>query len=292
MFCFALVVAHSSGGAEMADGNGPGRMTLSGILLAVLILILIVASLYLFIAKPYWFPELASEHGARIDSLFSAVLVVTGIAFVLVQGALGFFVARYGSNGNERASYWHDNPKVEAFLLITTAVILTVLVFMGQRVWASIYFADEPQNATVIEITGEQFFWNFHYPGADAQFGRTDPKMITSTNNIGIDRSDPLAKDDIVSVGIMHVPVGKPVRVRLRSKDVIHSFFLPNFRMKQDAVPGMGIEVWFTPTKPGQYEIACAELCGLGHYRMKAALTVDESEAKYNEWLKMAFEQQ
>ena len=98
--------------------------------------------------------------------------------------------------------------------------------------------------------------------------------------------------NDLVSVGVMHVPVGKPVRVRLRSKDVIHSFFLPNFRVKQDAVPGMGIEVWFTPTRPGQYEIACAELCGLGHYRMKAALTVDESDAKFNDWLKMAFEQQ
>jgi len=267
-------------------------MTLSGILLAVLILILIVASLYFFIAQPYWFPTLASEHGARIDSLFNAVLIVTGIAFVLVQGALGFFVARYGTNGNERAAYWHDNPRVEAMLLIVTAVILTVLVFMGQRVWASIYFADQPENATIIQITGEQFLWNFHYPGADGQFGRTDPKLITSTNNIGIDRNDPVAKDDIVSVGIMHVPVGKPVRVRLRSKDVIHSFFLPNFRLKQDAVPGMGIEVWFTPTKPGQYEIACAELCGLGHYRMKAALTVDESEAKYNEWLLMAAQQQ
>jgi len=276
----------------MADGNGPGGITLSGILLAALLLVLIIASLYFFIAQPYWFPTLASEHGARIDSLFNAVLVVTGIAFVLVQGALGFFVARYGGKGTERAAYWHDNPKVEAILLIVTAVILTVLVFMGQRVWASIYFADEPQNATIIQITGEQFFWNFHYPGADGQFGRTDPKLITSTNNIGLDRTDPTAKDDIVSVGVMHVPVGKPVRVRLRSKDVIHSFFLPNFRLKQDAVPGMGIEVWFTPTKPGQYEIACAELCGLGHYRMKAAMTVDESEAKYNEWLKMAFEQQ
>jgi cytochrome c oxidase subunit 2 len=276
----------------MADGNGPGRVTLSGIGLAALLLVLIIASLYLFIAQPYWFPTLASEHGAQIDSLFGAVLVVTGIAFVLVQGALGFFVARYGGGGPERAAYWHDNPKVEAILLIVTAVILTVLVFMGQRVWASIYFADQPQNATVIEITGEQFLWNFHYPGADGQFGRTDPKLITSTNNIGLDRTDPAAKDDIVSVNVMHVPLGKPVRVRLRSKDVIHSFFLPNFRMKQDAVPGMGIEVWFTPTRPGQYEVACAELCGLGHYRMKAALTVDESEAKYNEWLKMAFEQQ
>ena len=246
----------------------------------------------LFIAQPYWFPELASEHGGRIDSLFGTVLVVTGIAFVLVQGALGLFVARYGANGNERAAYWHDNPKVEAVLLITTAVILTVLVFMGQRVWASVYFSDQPQNATIIQITGEQFLWNFHYPGADGQFGRTDTKLITSTNNIGLDRNDPIAKDDVVSVGVMHVPVGKPVRVRLRSKDVIHSFFLPNFRVKQDAVPGMGIEVWFTPTRAGQYEIACAELCGLAHYRMKAALTVDESEEKFNEWLKMAAEQQ
>src|ERR1700756_3371125 len=123
MFCVALVRFYISGGAEMADGNGPGRVTLSGVLLAVLILILIVVSLYFFIAQPFWFPALASEHGARIDSLFTAVLVVTGIAFVLVQGALGFFVARYGENGKERAAYWHDNPKVEAILLIITAVI-------------------------------------------------------------------------------------------------------------------------------------------------------------------------
>src|SRR6476659_5013498 len=140
----------------MADGSGPGRVTLSGIVLAGLILVLIVASLYLFIARPYWFPTLASEHGQRIDSLFMAVLIVSGIAFVLVQGALGFFVARYGENGRERAAYWHDNPKAEANLLIITAVILTVLVFMGQRVWASIYFSDAPTDATIVEITGEQ----------------------------------------------------------------------------------------------------------------------------------------
>ena len=292
MFCVRLVRVLLEGGIEMADGSGPGRVTLSGVVLAGLLLVLIIASLYLFIAQPFWFPPLASEHGGRIDSLFGTVLVVSGIAFVLVQGALGLFVARYGANGNERAAYWHDNPKVEAILLITTAVILTVLVFMGQRVWASIYFADQPENATIIQITGEQFFWNFHYPGADGQFGRTDTKLITSTNNIGLDRNDPVAKDDVVSVGIMHVPIGKPVRVRLRSKDVIHSFFLPNFRLKQDAVPGMGIEVWFTPTRAGQYEVACAELCGLGHYRMKAALTVDESEEAFNAWLKMAAEQQ
>jgi cytochrome c oxidase subunit 2 len=268
----------------MADGTGPGRITLSGVVLAGLILVLIVVSLYLFIAQPYWFPKLASEHGARIDSLFMAVLVVSGIAFVLVQGALGYFVARYGQNGNEHAAYWHDNPKAEAILLIMTAVILTVLVFMGQRVWAAIYFADAPANATIIQVTGEQFAWNFQYAGPDGQFGRTDTKLITGTNPIGLDRTDPAAKDDVLSVGVMHAPVGKPVRVRLRSKDVIHSFFLPNFRMKQDAVPGMGIEVWFTPTQAGQYEIACAELCGLGHYQMKGSLIIDESQAAFNKW--------
>ena len=275
----------------MADGSGSGRVTLSGVVLAALILILIIASLYLFIAQPYWFPVLASEHGGRIDSLFMAVLVVTGIAFVLVQGALGFFIARYGENGGERASYWHDNPKAEAFLLIGTAVILTVLVFMGQRVWASIYFSDEPANATEIHVTGEQFSWTFQYAGQDGQFGRTDNKLITSTNSIGLDREDPVGKDDVVSANIMHVPIGKPVRVRLRSKDVIHSFFLPNLRVKQDAVPGMGIEIWFTPTRAGQYEIACAELCGLGHYRMRAFLTVDESQDAFNKWMEEAAKQ-
>jgi len=277
----------------MADGTGPGRITTSGVIVAALLFILIIASLYFFIAKPYWFPTLASEHGQRIDSLFMAVLIVSGIAFVLVQGALGYFVARYGENGREKASYWHDNPKAEAFLLIGTAVILTILVFMGQRVWASVYFVDAPADALVIQVTGEQFQWNFHYAGPDGAFGRTDVKLITSTNNVGLDRMDPAAKDDVVTLGEMHFPVGRPVKVRLRSKDVIHSFFLPNLRVKQDAVPGLSIEVWFTPNRAGAYEIACAELCGLAHYRMKGALTIDDSQASFDRWLQQkAAEQQ
>ena len=271
----------------MADGTGPGRITLSGVFLAGLISVLIFSSLYLFIVKPYWFPPLASVHGGSIDSLFGVVLLVTGVAFVAVQAALGFFVARYGQNGTERAAYWHDNPKAEAGLLITTAVILTMLVFMGQRVWASIYFSDAPQDAMTIDVTGEQFFWTFHYPGPDGSFGRTDLKLITATNTIGLDREDPAAKDDVVSLNEMHFPNGSPVKLRLRSKDVIHSLFLPNLRFKQDAVPGMAIELWFQPNKPGTYEIACAELCGIGHYRMKAALTIDESKDQFNTWLQM-----
>jgi cytochrome c oxidase subunit 2 len=269
----------------MADGTGPGRVTSSGVAFAILILILIVVSLYLFIAQPYWFPPVASAHGSSVDSLFFAVLVVTGIAFVLVQGALGYFVARYGGNGNERAAYWHDNPKAEAILLIITAVILTVLVFMGQRVWANIYFSDAPADALLIEATGMQFAWNFRYPGPDGAFGRTDATLVTQANSIGLDRADPAGKDDIVSVNDMHFPVGRAVKIRLRSMDVIHSLFLPNIRFKQDAVPGMSIELWFQPTVAGTYEIACAELCGNGHYRMKGALTIDDSQASFDNWL-------
>ncbi len=269
----------------MADGTGPGRVTSSGVALAALILLLIAISLYLFIAQPYWFPPLASVHGARIDSLFMAVLVVSGVAFVVVQGLLGFFVARYGENGTERAAYWHDNPKAEAILLIITAVILTVLVFWGQRVWASIYFSDAPADAITIQVTGAQFQWNFHYTGPDGAFGPINNKLVSGGNPVGLDRNDSAGKDDIVTVNEMHFPTGRAVKLRLRSQDVIHSLFLPNIRFKQDAVPGMAIEVWFEPTTPGTYEIACAELCGLGHYRMKGALTIDDSPASFNKWL-------
>lgn len=273
----------------MADGTGPGRITFSGIFLGLLLLILIVSSLYYFIAQPYWFPKLASVHGTQIDQVFGVVLVVTGIAFVAVQGLLGFFVARYGGNGNERAAYWHDNPKAEAYLLIGTAVILTILVFMGQRVWANIYFSDKPANPLIVEVVGQQFNWNFRYPGADGQFGKTDPKFISSTDSFGMDPADPTGKDD-VQTPVLHIVNNRPVLFRIKSNDVIHSFFLPNFRLKQDAVPGMMIEVWLTPKtdnfKQEGFEIACAELCGLGHYKMSSTLTVDPDQATLDKWLR------
>jgi len=222
----------------MAEENGPGRVTSSGLLFAASMLILIVLSLWLFGAQPWWFPTLASIHGAEFDSVFYAVLVVTGIAFIITQGMLGYFVLRYGEKGKEKAGYWHDNPKAEFFLLTGTAVILVVLVFMGQSAWIRFYFSDEPQDALQVQITAQQFMWTFHYPGADGKFGRTDLTQVSSTNQIGLVEDDPAAKDDIVSTNQMHIPINKPVTVHLRSKDVIHSFFLPNLREKQDAVPG------------------------------------------------------
>jgi cytochrome c oxidase subunit II len=271
----------------MADGKGPGRITRSGLAFGALMAILIIVSIWFFVAKPWWFPELASVHGADIDSVFTAVLIVTGIAFVVTQAVLGYFVARYGSAGSEKADYWHDNPKGEFFLLTGTALILVILVFMGQSVWLKYYFSGLPENAITVQVTAQQFQWQFHLAGADGKFGRTDLRLVDNINQVGLDEKDEASKDDIVSTGELHIPVNRPIIVRLRSKDVIHSFFLPYQRVKQDAVPGLAIEIAFTPNVAGNFELACAELCGNNHYKMKGLVTVDASEQEFNNWLKM-----
>jgi cytochrome c oxidase subunit II len=270
----------------MANGSGTGRITAPGLVLGGLLLVLILVSLWLFMSDRFWFTPVASEHGAAVDFVFTSVLIVTGIAFVIVQGLLAWFVTRYGENG-ERASYWHDNPKAEAILIGMTALTLTVLVFMGQKVWADIYFRDQPEDALLVEITGQQFHWVIRYPGPDGELGGTfDPELINNTNNfIGLDRNDPAGADDIMVDGLLHLVRDRPVRAIIRSTDVIHSFHIPNMRVKQDAVPGLAVEIWFTPTVAGQYEIACAELCGLNHFAMRGFLTVDEDQAGLDAFL-------
>jgi len=144
--------------------------------------------------------------------------------------------------------------------------------------------APKPEDSTQIEIVAQQFNWNIRYPGPDGKFGRTDPKLIDFANPLGIDPTDPASKDDYVSVNQLHLPVGKPVLIRLSSMDVIHSFFIPEFRVKQDAVPGMRVPVWFTPTREGQYEITCAQLCGVGHAIMRGDVSVHTPE-DFQKWL-------
>jgi cytochrome c oxidase subunit 2 len=168
-----------------------------------------------------------------------------------------------------------------------TAVIFIGLGIQGNRVWAAYFLTDAPPGALTIEVTAQQFAWNFRYPGPDGKFGRTDPKLIDDSlgNYIGLDPKDPAGQDDVTTQNIMAVPLNRPVRVMLRSKDVTHSFFVPQLRVKQDAVPGMAIRIHFTATKAGEYEIACAELCGMQHYKMRGRLLVME-EAEFQKWLK------
>lgn len=140
------------------------------------------------------------------------------------------------------------------------------------------------KDATVVRVVAEQFSWNVHYPGPDGIFGRTSPDLVSPDNPLGLDRTDPYAKDDITTINQLNLPVDKPVIVKLSSKDVIHSFNLPVMRVKQDVIPGLVIPVWFTPSIVGNYEIACAQLCGLGHYRMRGYLNI-QSQQDYDAWM-------
>ena len=260
-----------------------------GPMLAVFLVFLVLASSWLFMQRRWWLPELASIHGVDIDRVFLVTLIITGVLFVLLQGILAYFAFRYGAQRTGRARYWIRPALEKRFALIAGIIIfgVDVAIFaLGESQWFKAW-GPSPDGTPVIEVMGEQFVWNFRYPGADGVFGKTDPALISSTNPFGIDKTDPLNADDIISINQIHLPEGKPARLRLRSHDVIHSFFLPHQRVKQDVVPGMQIEIWFVPDRAGQYEIACSQLCGLGHYRMQGRLTVESLE-EFDKWLREA----
>lgn len=226
-----------------------------------------------------------------MDSQFKLTWAVVGVGFFLAQAALGVAVWRFRARGDQRASYTKGNARVEVVLTVITAIVFIALAITGQRVWAGLHLNQAPPDAVQVEVTAQQFQWYFRYPGADARFGTTHPKLYNDADNsvgarpgpLGIDSNDPSGKDDVVS-GSMVVPVNRPINVTLRAKDVTHDFFVPVLRLKQDAVPGMKINIHFMATKEGRYEIACAELCGQLHHQMRAYLEV-KSQAEFEKWL-------
>lgn len=253
-----------------------GKITgLMMIALAVLSVLLMIGQPLLFGEWKWWFPPLASQHGGDIDAQFNRTLWVVGIAFTLAQVALGYIVIKYGRRGEERATYSHGSNKLEAIWTIGTAVVFIVIAIFGQLVWSQLHLTVAADNATRIEVIAKQFEWRFHYPGPDGQFGKTSPEFVNdgAENYAGIDPDDAAGKDDS-QVPVIIIPVDRPVELTLRSRDVIHSFFVPQMRFKQDVVPGMGIKVHFTATQTGRYEIPCVELCGLLHYNMKGTMLV------------------
>lgn len=254
--------------------------TLDGRLMAIAIWLIILVSVAFFFK--YGLPELASDRGT-LDTLYYVILAVTGIAFVIVQFLLGLYVWKYPDRPGAEGSYWHASHKMEYGWTLGTAVILVPIVLSGLRLWNGVHAAP-PDDAFEVEVVGAQFQWDMRYAGADGTFGAVRPELISLENPLGIDPEDPASDDDFVLTNQLVLPVDRPALIRLRSKDVQHSFFLPNFRVKQDLVPGMNIHTWFVPTKVGQYEIACAELCGLGHYRMRGFLEVKSSE-DFESWL-------
>jgi cytochrome c oxidase subunit 2 len=233
-------------------------------------------------------PPLASAHGAEIDQMLGIVHWLMVILFVGWGTFYAYTVIRFRRKNNPRADYTgvrrHTSSYVEAGVAIFEAVLIIAFAI---PLWAKRVNAFPPEkDAVTVRIVAQQFQWNIHYPGPDGKFGRTDIKLVDEESNpVGLDRSDPDGKDDIVLPNQLHLPVGRPVIVYLSSKDVVHSFFLPVMRVKQDVIPGQVIPVWFQPTKTGEYEIACAQLCGLGHYRMRGYLTV-ETQEEFDAWIK------
>ena len=260
-----------------------------GPMLAVFLVFIILASLWLFLQRRWWLPQLASIHGVDIDRVFMVTLAITGVLFVLLQGTLAYFAFRYGDKSGDRARYW-IRPRLEKRFAVVAGIIIfgvdVTLFALGDSNWLRAW-GPFPAGTPIVEVMAEQFAWNFRYAGPDGVFGKTDPALISSTNPFGLDKTDPASKDDILSINQLHLPEGKPIRLRIRSHDVIHSFFLPYQRIKQDAVPGMQIEIWFVPNRVGEYEIACSQLCGLCHYRMQAQLTVESQDA-FEKWLREA----
>jgi len=251
--------------------------------LAVIIWILTFLSVFIFACKKWWFPPTIADHGAALDRQFMITILIVGVAFAAAQIGLGYMLWKYrDTNTGARAVYTHGSNRLEVVWTVITAAVFVGLAVMGQSVWASLRLNDAPPGSYQVEVVAQQFAWNFHYAGKDNLFGRTDPKLIDDPNNfIGLDETDPNATDDSV-VTSLAIPVNRPVELILRSKDVIHSFWVPPLRFKQDLVPGMAIRVHFTANKVGKYELSCAELCGQLHFKMKSYMLVlpeDEQRA-------------
>jgi cytochrome c oxidase subunit 2 len=251
-------------------------------------------------------PALGSAHGGQIDALIGWTHVFMLVLFVGWGGFFIYALVRFRRSRHPVADYTGVKSHASSYSEVAVAVVEAILLFaFSIPIWAMRVDHIPPESeALLVQVTGEQFAWNIHYAGPDGKFGRTDLKLLDPQSNpLGLDRSDPAAKDDITTLNQLYLPVNKPIIVRLRSKDVIHSFGVPEFRVKQDAVPGLTIPVWFVPnvttaemrTRTGnaefQYEIACAQLCGLGHAKMRGFVTVLPAE-EFQKWMEDKIKEQ
>jgi cytochrome c oxidase subunit 2 len=258
-----------------------------GLALLLIIWLITFLSSYFFVAHTWW-PHAISASAPYIDHQWHLTFIAMGVVFIAAQVALGFVVWRYRDHGDAvKASYSHGNNKLELTWTVLTAILFLGLNAIGSPIWAAERFHSADTSAMKVEVTGLQFAWYFRYPGPDNNFGRTRPDLedasLGGLSALGVDSADPAAKDDVVS-GVLFLPVNREVDLTLRAQDVIHSFFVPAMRFKQDAVPGLMIHMHFRPEQTGDYEIACAELCGLGHYKMHGIMRV-VSEPEYDKWL-------
>jgi cytochrome c oxidase subunit 2 len=284
---------HNTSGADSAND-------FNGIALFVFWILSIVGIVWSFIdAKQYFLPEASSEHGRQTDYWFWVSMIVIMVGFFVVNTFLFYFPMKYRFNKNRAVTFYTHNNNLEIIWTLIPAAIMAGLVFSGLRVWNKV-MDDAPENAEVIEMMGKQFGWLVRYPGVDDnKLGNYSYKLMDDAggNDMGIDFTDPNSFDDFGNASELHIPKGKPVLLKIRSRDVLHSVYIPHMRVKMDAVPGMPTKFWFIPEKTTEdmraelgnpdfnYEIACAEVCGRSHFGMKLLLVVDEPAA-YEKWKK------
>ena len=254
-----------------ADRPGAERVSLEGVALGAMFgLVGLVGVVY---GARSWFPDVASRHGVGIDAMMNYLLLTTGAMFLIGHIVLAVFI--WQGTRRDTVAHRQASSRMERNWGVALGVLMAVVaeggvLAIGIPVWGEYFMATPPDDAVLVEVTGTQFMWHARYPGPDGEFGRLRADLIDSASNpLGLDPEDPQGADDVIMPGEVYAPANRHIRIRLRATDVIHSFFVPNLRVKQDAVPGMTPEVVVVPTRVGAFEIACTELCGMGHYRMQ-----------------------
>jgi cytochrome c oxidase subunit 2 len=249
---------------------------------ALLLVLVVVGSVVFHFLSPWWWTPIASNW-SYIDNTIIVTFWITGVVFAAVVLFMAYCVYRFRHREGNQAHYEPENKKLESWLTIATGVGVAAMLAPGLFVWHQ--FVTVPADATEVEIIAQQWQWNFRLPGQDGKLGRADTRNVTPENPLGLKADDPNGQDDvIVEAADLHLPVDKPVKMLLRSIDVLHDFYVPEFRAKMDMIPGSVTYFWFTPTRTGNFEVLCAELCGQGHAFMRGFVMVDTAE-DYLAWL-------
>jgi cytochrome c oxidase subunit 2 len=250
--------------------------------MAVVLILLVIGTLLFHFLSPWYFTPIASNW-EMIDTTVDITFLVTGIVFLAVNLFMAYCIIRFRHRKDHKADYDPENTKLEGWLTLVTSIGVAAMLAPGLVVWGQ--FVNVPEGAAEFEAVGQQWHWSFRFPGDDGQFGNVDVRHMAESNPFGMDPEDPNGQDDIlVSSPNVHLPVNQPYKALLRAKDVLHDFAVPQFRVKMDLVPGMVTYAWFTPTRTGEFEILCEELCGIGHFAMRGKVIVDE-QADFEDWL-------
>jgi cytochrome c oxidase subunit 2 len=249
---------------------------------AVAIAVLVLGSLLFHWLSPWWMTPLASNWGS-IDTALIITMYICAVAFVALNLFMALTIWRYRHQPGSRAHYEPENARLEKRLTLWTAIGIAGMLAPGLIAWNE--YVTVPADAAVVEANGEQWRWSFRLPGHVGVLGTAEPARINADNAFGLNPKDPYGRDDvIVETSELHLPINRPVKMVLRSKDVLHDFYVPEFRAKMDLVPGIVTYFWLTPTQKGNFDILCAELCGTGHHQMRGTVVV-EDEASYRKWL-------